>query len=170
LQAPKLAVFALSLRCHCDSLALQDLLQFNSPIDFTKGNAMHPISSNLGLVTASAALDSLKHGVSFRGDLSPEVDQWDAHLSRLCSLADQLGPDGLPIVWTEVLQGCIWINLVKTTSKRWAWGLDPRKNLVEVLLVNAKCISNFAPTVWCVFRECHASESIVSIELKQAFR
>lgn len=43
---------------------------------------MHPLTRNLRLVPARAAVYGLKHGVGFRRDLPPEVNEWDAHLLR----------------------------------------------------------------------------------------
>jgi len=72
-------------------------VQFNGRIDFLKGQAMQPLSNNLGLVPASAAVNALQHSISLWGDLSPEVDKWDAHLRFDPFSSSRVAKESLPL-------------------------------------------------------------------------
>lgn len=85
-------------------------------------------------------------GSTFNGRISHPL-----HFGGFGLALDQLGPDGLPVVWSKVLESRCRINLVELPSQSGAGLLDSRKNLVEILLVDFELRGDFSAVLRGVF-------------------
>lgn len=71
----------------------------------------------------------------------------------------EFGPDSLPVVGAQVLQGRAWVVLVPAPCENWADNLDLPEHLIDVLLINAQVLGNFAAAFWCVVWKGHTTYS-----------
>jgi len=121
----------------------------------------------LATFDGKAHCDRLGNGEFFSHGLDPL-----RHLRSLLGLACgliKLRPDGLPVVGAQVLAGySTFCGPLDGRGKLWAWHFPASENLVEVLLRDAEPVRYLKPLRLCDL--VHAAYSIVSIDMRQAFR
>lgn len=124
-----------------------------------KGPARHAMKSHAAMTaqrtareeTQSAGVSLLRHGAH---------DVRGKHVSGLAGGGlgfGELWPDAVPVVGAQVLERIAGLDLVPVPRQRRAGCLATGRDLVDVLLVNAKRCRNFTASCGRVLFECHSA-------------